>query len=306
MSEAKQKIFSDDNVCGIISTVCCDKRCLSNFNFNVVQSLMKRIVCVSKKTRNQRLLDVLFDQMTSKEKDDIGVSKIGGKQFRLKLYGMTVCPVAFSRLHHCSVNTLRSIVTEYLNFDIHEVEEDEEDIVDGYKELTKKDRVTAFLNFLSEILSEPMLGYPEDYRRVSLFPDKPSVYKFFSLGECNGITSDCFEFTKMNEEDPVTLDWFTRVWRNENPLLFTESCRPQCCTCADFNSKIKKGFVDKDLRFVEEAKQLKKEHLQQARELFQFQEKYREIFGSKQPVGMVSQMARRKINLGTTGLFFAH
>jgi hypothetical protein len=98
-----------------------------------------------------------------------GRNMIGKKKYDLRVMGKTVCPRSFSRLYNISYNILLElgkdltlpprvslhVIIPFLLFRPLQKE----------KEAEKKSRVIAFLQYLVEHYSEPMVSYPDSYRR---------------------------------------------------------------------------------------------------------------------------------------------
>lgn len=105
--------------------------------------------------------------------DEEGTNFIGGTRFSLKICGKTICPHSFILLFGISFAKLVNLVTDITSST--PVEEDdeslEEDITDN---LCQQDRIRTFLKFFfdSDVYSEPMVGYPESFRRITLFSNK--------------------------------------------------------------------------------------------------------------------------------------
>ncbi len=104
--------------------------------------------------------------------DEEGVNVIGGTRFSLKVCGKSICPHSFVLLFGISYGKLVNLVVD-INTSRPLVDDEslEEDFTD---DLTQQDRIRAFLKFLfdSDVYSEPMVGYPESFRRITLFSCK--------------------------------------------------------------------------------------------------------------------------------------
>ena len=100
--------------------------------------------------------------------------------------------------------------------------------MDFYKRITKKDRIRTFLKYLAsnQFFSEPMVGYSEKSRRITLLPDKESVFVMFSLGEFNGLKGE-FSDTWIEEvkSNPTSFYYFNKIWKLIDPL----TVKPSCC-----------------------------------------------------------------------------
>src|SRR6187399_1359044 len=80
------------------------------------------------------------------------------------------------------------------------------------KKSSSKNLIKLFLKYLfdSEVYSEPMVGYPATHRRITLLPDKSSVYKFYSTGNFDGIFLELDDWIELVKSQPVTEKWFCR------------------------------------------------------------------------------------------------
>lgn len=57
--------------------------------------------------------------------------------------------------------------------------------------ISKKERICAFLKYLSEKYSEPLIGdFPESHRLITLFEDQSAVFTFFMCGFEDGIQGE--------------------------------------------------------------------------------------------------------------------
>lgn len=102
-----------------------------------------------------------------------GSNIIGGTRFSLKVCGKTICPNSFVLLFGISYGKLLSLVSD-INISTTPLEDDESLEADLTDDVSQQDRIRAFLKFLfdSDIYSEPMVGYPESFRRITLFSCK--------------------------------------------------------------------------------------------------------------------------------------
>lgn len=123
--------------------------------------------------------------------------------------------------------------------------------------ILKKEKIVAFLNHIEQQYSEPMVGYSEDSRRVTVFGCKEDVFSFFMTGFHDGIHGDFQNLVALNYESPVSLDYFIKIWAQYKPSLFTESDRPQCSECMSFDLKIKDEIKSKNMSQVLQLKEEK-------------------------------------------------
>lgn len=116
--------------------------------------------------------------------------------------------------------------------------------------MVKKEKIVAFLNYIEQQYSEPMVGYSEVCRRVTLFGCKEDIFKFFMTGFHDGIHGEFQNLVALNYESPVSLDYFLKIWTQFKPSLYTESDRPQCSECMEFDLKIKDEIKSKNMSQV--------------------------------------------------------
>lgn len=119
-----------------------------------------------------------------------GSNVIGGTRFTLKVCGKSICPHSFVLLFGISYGKLVNLVSDnrITSAPLEDDSEEEEDLADN---VSQKDRICVFLKFLfdSDIYSEPMVGYPETFRRITLFYCKEvfvSYYYYLPILNCVG------------------------------------------------------------------------------------------------------------------------
>lgn len=84
----------------------------------------------------------------------------------------------------------------------------------------------------------------------------------------DGIQGEFTDLVKINFDSPVSESWFTQVWKEQFPDLYTESDKPQCVECAKFKEDEKSAHRNKDGALVAILRQKKEEHLKNARAVF--------------------------------------
>jgi len=135
--------------------------------------------------------------------------------------------------------------------------------------ITKKERIIAFLECIKKNYSEPFMGdAPEGARLITLFGDKKAVFYFFTTGEEDGIQGDFDQLVALNFSDPVSFDWFSRIWSENFPHLYTENDKPQCSECFELNEQYKKAVREHDIIEATKIKDTKETHLEQAKAVF--------------------------------------
>jgi len=126
-----------------------------------------------------------------KSKTSHVINQVG---FNLKLMGKTLCPASFVFLNGISHNKLSKLVQKHIKDKIPEEDnssqfesdeahnfEEQDRLVsnkrttieeEGISTLSSKSKIKVFLGFLheSDMYSEPMVGFPETHRRVSILP----------------------------------------------------------------------------------------------------------------------------------------
>jgi hypothetical protein len=106
--------------------------------------------------------------------DEDGSNVIGGTRFSLKVCGKTICPQSFLLLFGISYAKLVNLVTDITSIPVEDA--DDSDSLDEVPtdNIYQQDRIRAFLKLLfdSDIYSEPMVGYPESFRRITLFSSR--------------------------------------------------------------------------------------------------------------------------------------
>lgn len=53
--------------------------------------------------------------------------------------------------------------------------------------------------------------------------------------------------TGLNWESPVSYGWFCQIWRRFFSYLYTESDKPQCPECYEYNAALKEHLKAKDM-----------------------------------------------------------
>jgi hypothetical protein len=143
--------------------------------------------------------------------------------------------------------------------------------------ITKKDRILAFMRFLIANYAEPVME-GSSQMCLSLFHNQDSVFSFFLNGFSDGIQGnlpklisillgDFDGLVKLNFASPPSIEYFKEIWRDYFHNVLTESERPQCVECSQYDSKIKKAISDKDSSLVNSIKELKHNHLKNAKSL---------------------------------------
>jgi len=227
--------MSDEYICDFILSGCCAKKCVQYFTLNEYKNFMRKVVNLSMKEKTDRFLEIIRTMLlaeaeeNSEEEEDnnnkthsIG-HVINGVLFDLKILGRTVCPSVFVFLNGISYNKASKIISNQfevsINGDVTQQEDEnstiEHEESENSDKLTSKEMIISFLEYLykSDCFVEPMVGYPQDHKRITIFPDKTAVYHYYSIGEYEGIMGDFPEWVKLVGEQPVSEKWFLKVWR---------------------------------------------------------------------------------------------
>jgi len=290
-NKTAEKLLSNEHIFGFLSQPCCSFNCASYWSVHEIKSYLRKMANLKIEEKCAKVTDLLKLMITKEEEK--GSHVINGSKFNLILSGKNVCPQTFVFLHGIGYNKCTQLVNDVVNNHQELLDQEEEELsinipdFDNYDEpiihrlnsegeissFSSKSRVQLFLKFLfqSEHFSEPMMGFPESHRRVSLFPTKNSVYQFYGTGEFNGIFGDFPEWVQELKKNPVSEKYFVKIWKDYFPNLFTESDKPQCCFCQQNDEKRKEFFKNKDFAKVNELVAEKKEHLFNAKSLFSFQ-----------------------------------
>jgi hypothetical protein len=60
-----------------------------------------------------------------------------------------------------------------------------------------------------EKYSEPLVGnYPEEFRIITLFNDQEAIYRFFMIGNEDGIQGEFENLVRLNFDSPLSYAWF--------------------------------------------------------------------------------------------------
>ena len=118
-----------------------------------------------------------------------------------------------------------------------------------------------------------MVGCPETNRRITLIPSKQDVYIFMCKGEVNGIRGEMPSWVEDISRNTPSETYFLKIWTKFFPDLYTESGRPQCTTCAEFDTARKEKLKSNDGVGASELMNKKREHLQKARGVFCLQKR---------------------------------
>lgn len=200
-------MHSNDYVHKCLDTKCCNNFCLRSWTWNEIKSYTSQNANLTNKEKKEKLKPLLMNMQ-----DENGTHKVEGNIFNLKVHGKSLCPAAFNLIFGVSHGTLQKIVREMMDNVDPNPEEDEANAEwnEGECHQTQQDRIFIFLKFLleSDLFSEPMVGYPECYRRITLFPNKEIVYEVFTTGKQNNITIDEFQKFIDTDHNPITFDWF--------------------------------------------------------------------------------------------------
>jgi len=187
----------------------------------------------------------------------------------LKIHGKTVCSKAFAALHGISNITLFNLAGNDDNVSV----EDNNNMNFSVQQ-TKKELIIAFLELMQSSYSEPIVGdAPPAAKRITLFGCKKDVFNFFLTGEQDGIQGEFENLVAQNFDDPVSYSWFEKVWTNNFPYLYTESDKPQCVECFDFDSSKKEALQQKDNVQFQVISKKKEKHVEQAYQLFTLSKK---------------------------------
>lgn len=218
---------------------CCINRCLTRYwPVDELDKTITQMLGLSEKQKSKNIKSTLIQCKVEKLESN---AVIKNQHFQLKWKGKSVCVHAFRTIMTVSHGKLCNIVDSLDSNEEEEEEEDpvtEDDTLSTEKE-TKKNLIVEFLNHLKDNYAEPVVGINGAFQLTQLY-DKAMVYELFLYGTTSHDPGDGFtkKIAEQNFKDPPSSSYFCHLWKKYFPLLITESERPQCTDCCEFDRKI--------------------------------------------------------------------
>jgi len=112
------------------------------------------------------------------------------------------------------------------------------------------------LTYIDENYTEPMVGYPDGYKCITIFGCSKTVFEFFCMGSGGGIEDDNIKpLVALNFKTPVSEGWFNDTLHNAlNAMILLK--------------KLKKHLTEHDITGYYTTKKEKDEHIEKVRSVF--------------------------------------